>query len=197
MRIAFLGYEDSPLIDWLRERKHFLFIVPASVEIGLHELKPFAPEWIISYGYRHKISPDIIQAYPKRIINLHISYLPENRGADPVLWTILENTKAGVTLHEMDEEWDCGPILAQSAYLFYDIETYAECYRGLRRQIENLFKATWPSIESGSYTVTPQAGKGSFHKKSDRPFEFDESETVETLRRRYEKEKLLLLPLRK
>lgn len=47
-------------------------------------------------------------------INVHPSYLPEYRGPNPYLQTILNReTKSGVTFHLMNEEYDAGAVLAQ------------------------------------------------------------------------------------
>jgi len=42
-------------------------------------------DFIISYGYRHLLPQEVIDEFPGRAINLHISMLPWNRGADPNL----------------------------------------------------------------------------------------------------------------
>jgi len=48
------------------------------------------------------------------MINLHPSLLPELRGAAPVEWAILNGlTQTGVTIMQMDEGLDSGPILLQ------------------------------------------------------------------------------------
>ena len=70
-------------------------------------------DWIISYGYRHLISEEIIKYLKNPIINLHISYLPFNRGAHPNYWSFKEKTIKGVTIHFIDSGIDTGPILIQ------------------------------------------------------------------------------------
>ena len=70
-------------------------------------------DWIVSYGYRHIISKNHIDNLKNPIINLHISYLPFNRGAHPNYWSFKEKTPKGVTIHFMDEGIDTGPILVQ------------------------------------------------------------------------------------
>ncbi|MCL0081308.1 hypothetical protein M1N64_03665 [Peptococcaceae bacterium] len=43
-----------------------------------------------------------------RAINLHISFLPWNRGADPNFWSFIENAPVGVSIHYLDEGIDTG-----------------------------------------------------------------------------------------
>jgi methionyl-tRNA formyltransferase len=106
-------------------------------------------DFIISYGYAHKIPKDIVDRFKNKIINLHISYLPWNRGADPNLWSFLDNTPKGVTIHFIDEGLDTGDIIAQR-YLKYDIDdTLRTFYDKLHECMVDLFKKAWPYIRKG------------------------------------------------
>jgi len=106
-------------------------------------------DFIISYGYRHIIGKPILDRFKDRAINLHISYLPWNRGADPNLWSFLDGTPKGVTIHFLDEGIDTGEIIAQR-YLKYDFEdTLRTFYAKLSECIEDLFKKTWIYIREG------------------------------------------------
>lgn len=48
-----------------------------------------------------------------RYINIHPSYLPDLRGADPAIGSVLFGRDTGATCHVMDEGIDTGPIIAQ------------------------------------------------------------------------------------
>ncbi len=48
-----------------------------------------------------------------RFINVHPSFLPDLRGADPVPGALLFARDAGATCHQMDEGLDTGPLIAQ------------------------------------------------------------------------------------
>ena len=58
-----------------------------------------------------------------RFINLHLSYLPYNRGKNPNVWSIVENTPAGVTLHEIDKGIDTGKIIFRKKIVPEAIDT--------------------------------------------------------------------------
>jgi hypothetical protein len=73
---------------------------------------------IISFGYRHIISKEIIKSVNCPIINLHISYLPYNRGAHPNFWSFYDKTPSGVTIHLVNEGIDTGPIIYQRHIIF-------------------------------------------------------------------------------
>jgi methionyl-tRNA formyltransferase len=106
-------------------------------------------DFIISYGYRHIIGKPVLDRFKDRAINLHISYLPWNRGADPNLWSFLDGTPKGVTIHFIDEGIDTGDIIGQR-YLKYDYEdTLRTFYTKLSECIEDLFRKTWTYIREG------------------------------------------------
>ncbi len=92
-----------------------------------------------------------------QIFNLHISLLPYNREASPNFFSSIENTPKGVTIHQIDEGLDTGPILAQKE-LFFDEskETFASSYEKLILEIQMLFKENWSSISDKNYQLYAQ-----------------------------------------
>ncbi|MFW6303879.1 MAG: methionyl-tRNA formyltransferase [Candidatus Sumerlaeota bacterium] len=67
---------------------------------------------VIAYG---KILPTSVLNIPRLgCVNIHASLLPAYRGAAPINWAIIEGeTETGVTIMEMDEGMDTGPIIEQ------------------------------------------------------------------------------------
>lgn len=73
-------------------------------------------EWIVLAGYMRLIGPDLLAAFPSRIVNIHPSLLPSFPGKDAIGQAIEHGVKVtGVTVHLVDEGMDTGPILAQEA----------------------------------------------------------------------------------
>lgn len=123
-------------------------------------------DWIISYGYRHIISKKLIKAYKQKIINLHISYLPWNRGADPNFWSFFDNTPKGVSIHFIEEGLDTGDILFQKEIKFNNINaTLASTYAHLSDTIEKLFMNQWENIINLNFQlkVNNYENEGSYH----------------------------------
>jgi formyltetrahydrofolate deformylase len=60
------------------------------------------------------LTPDFVDAYPNRIINIHHSFLPAFAGANPYKQAYERGVKIiGATAHYATEELDAGPIINQ------------------------------------------------------------------------------------
>ena len=125
-------------------------------------------DFIVSYGYRYILKKDILDKFPYKAINFHISLLPWNRGADPNLWSFLEDTPKGVTIHYLDYGIDTGDILAQQEVNYVPEDTLRTSYERLSNTIEELFRRVWPNIRSGKQKSISQPKGGSYHRLSDR-----------------------------
>ncbi|MFT9819921.1 formyltransferase family protein [Lysinibacillus sp. NPDC056185] len=123
---------------------------------------------IISYGYRHIIPKVVTDYYKNRIVNLHISYLPWNRGADPNFWSFIDNTKKGVTIHFIDEGIDTGDIILQKEVKFNKNETLRTSYEKLSNIIEELFIDNWYKIRNMEIDPVCQIGKGTYHSSNEK-----------------------------
>ncbi|MEM7784879.1 MAG: formyltransferase family protein [Planctomycetota bacterium] len=125
--------------------------------------------FLVSYGYRHIIGTEVLDLFPSRAINLHISFLPWNRGADPNFWSFIEDTPKGVTIHYLDEGVDTGDIICQQELQFEsEGETLASTYQKLHATIQELFRSNWDEIKAVRCPRRKQIGKGSVHKMADK-----------------------------
>jgi len=127
---------------------------------------------IISFGYRHILSKKFISSCGSKIVNLHASYLPYNRGAHPNFWAFFDNTPSGVTIHLIDEGIDTGPILYQKMISFSQDVTFNDTYHSLIAEMENLFIENLDNILSNKFEPKNQRGKGTYHTVQDLPKEF-------------------------
>ena len=123
---------------------------------------------IISYRYKFIIKKNIIDLNI-RIINLHISYLPWNRGADPNLWSIINNTKKGITIHYIDEGIDTGDIIYQKEITFTDDDTLESSYNKLNDIIQDLFIENFNNILNNTCPrIKQDKNINSFHYSKDK-----------------------------
>ncbi len=165
--ILFLGDENSPLLKWLRLNGESVIQTTQPFNSNFIDNKNI--KFLVSYGFRHIISKNILDQFPNRAINLHISLLPWNKGADPNLWSFIDGTPKGVTIHYLDAGIDTGDVIVQKEVLF-DIqqETLSTSYQTLQSTIELLFQQNWQSIKNESCVRQPQQHPGSLHKLKDK-----------------------------
>ena len=177
------------LYRWLSEREPKVYrienkLTPEAVE-------QMAPSFIISFNYRHMIPEEVLRRMPGRVINLHTSLLPYNRGSNPNFFSFLYDTPKGVTIHLVDRGLDTGDLLCQKEITFdEEKETFASSYDRLLLEIADLFRENWEKIKRGDVVPRRQEGEGSFHRmreltaiREQMPFTW--FETVANFKRRY------------
>lgn len=128
---------------------------------------------VVSFGYRHILPAAVIAGAGAPIVNLHISYLPYNRGAHPNFWSFYDGTPSGVSIHLIDAGIDTGPVLFQR-YVNFDRgeATFAQTQRRLIEEIEALFIAHLDAIVGGAYLPKKQRRPGTFHRVAELPKQF-------------------------
>lgn len=78
------------------------------------ELKALQADLAYIAAFGQKIGPELLNAFPVGIINLHGSLLPQLRGAAPVQRAVMNGLDdTGVTLFRLVSKMDAGPILIQ------------------------------------------------------------------------------------
>lgn len=161
MNILYLG-KQSGIINFLTSHGHN---VTKSISPIVVQYEMLGYDCIISYGYRHKIPMFAVDAVNGRAVNLHISYLPYNRGANPNYWSWHDDTPKGVTIHYIDDGFDTGDIIVQKLVDLNPADTLRQTYDTLSREIESLFIDNWDRL----FTLPrhPQQGEGTVHMKSD------------------------------
>ncbi len=167
MKLLLLGGNEHSieLLEWLKSIGEEVIYTEEKVNLEL--VKKLSPDFIISYNYKHIIPKEVVRAYYPRIINLHISLLPYNRGAYPNVWSFLEDTPKGVTIHLVDEGVDTGDILVQKeVFIDEEKETLRSSYLKLHRELQELFKENWESIKTLKIKPIKQHGDQSITEEN-------------------------------
>ncbi|MEJ7697989.1 MAG: methionyl-tRNA formyltransferase [Candidatus Limnocylindrales bacterium] len=113
---------------------------------------------LADYG---RIVPAALLGLPLRALNLHPSLLPRHRGAAPIPAAILEGDReTGVSILEMDEGIDHGPIVASERLSLTGHETAPELEADLGARAADLLVRTLPDWIAGRIEIPP-AGRGS------------------------------------
>ncbi|MFA9419750.1 MAG: formyltransferase family protein [Gammaproteobacteria bacterium] len=91
---------------------------PRKLKSSLAEkLAPFEADYLLVACWPYLLPPETVGVAAKAALNLHPSLLPEYRGASPVFEQLnSKETRLGVTLHLLSQEYDCGEIVAQAGF---------------------------------------------------------------------------------
>lgn len=164
MKIVMLSNNciSTSLHNWLRERGHSVKIIENLDEIYSLTSKP---DLIFSYCFKQIIPCGLIEWMDGNIVNLHISYLPWNRGYSPNFWSFQDTTPQGVTLHYIDKGLDTGDIIAQALVPLSRSETFASSYNKLHQEAQRMFQNAFDQYCHWKKIARPQIGTGSYHSK--------------------------------
>lgn len=93
----------------------------------LEQLRPLEPELGVVVAYGHILKPHVLSLPRAGMINVHASLLPALRGAAPIPHAILQGLEeTGISIMQMEEGMDTGPVLHQVATAIAPDETGGE-----------------------------------------------------------------------
>lgn len=178
MNVAIFGYtaETTHICDTVRECGDEIACIVTPKNRQIHEeLKVYAKnngipllmhtkdlalpyaDIGVSHGYSQIISPELLQMFPKGIINIHGALLPQYRGGNVLNWVLVNDEKeTGVTIHYMDEGIDTGDIIAQVKIPIKKTDTAKTLRDKLNKNAGILFEKTWKLIKKDKIKRIPQ-----------------------------------------
>lgn len=157
MKCLFLGYnsKQTKLISFLKNKK-INVVQKRNYKVNSKIINKY--DFCISYGYRKILNQSILKKLNRPIINLHISYLPYNRGINPNLNSFIKKNPKGVSIHEIDKGLDTGKIIFQKK-IFFKITNktnFRDTYKILRKEVEKLFIKNYKSLVFNKYKAKKQ-----------------------------------------
>ena len=134
VRIVVSDVESAGILTLARERGYRAeFLAPGSF---LTKLEPEAEarlvallraadvEWVVLAGYMRMVKAPLLEAFPRRIINIHPSLLPAFPGLESWRQAVEAGaTKSGCTVHYVDAGMDTGEIIAQAEVPIFPDDT--------------------------------------------------------------------------
>jgi phosphoribosylglycinamide formyltransferase-1 len=79
-------------------------------------LREHGVEWLVLAGFMRVLTPELLRAFPGRVVNIHPSLLPSFPGTAAIRQALVHGVKiTGCTVHFVDDGVDSGPIIAQHA----------------------------------------------------------------------------------
>lgn len=126
----------------------------------LEEVSSWRPDAFIVVGWYHMIPKawrKIAPAY-----GLHASLLPDYSGGAPLVWAMINGeTKTGITLFQMDDGVDSGPIIAQVEEEIMERDTIATLYARIELKGLGLLRQAIEKIANSTLVarMQPQTGR--------------------------------------
>ena len=133
-------------------------------ETFLNAVKNLAPDCAVVVAYGRILPKEFLQLFPKGTINLHASLLPKYRGAAPIQWALIRGeTETGVTVFQLDEELDHGPILLQARTTIQPDENALSLSERLAELGANALAEGVDRLEAGTAVLSPQDHSSATH----------------------------------
>lgn len=151
--IVISNYQEwQPIVENLNIKFQYL---PISKEnkaiqekIQLELMAKYKIDFIVLARYMQIISPEFIEHYQSKIINIHHSFLPAFPGAKPYHSAFERGVKIiGATSHYVTQDLDCGPIIEQDITHVSHIDNVEDLIRK-GKDVEKivLSKAIWKHL---------------------------------------------------
>lgn len=87
-------------------------------------LKCHSPDWIVLAGFMRILTPDFVNQWAGKILNIHPSLLPKYPGLNTHARAIeAGDTEAGASVHIVTPELDAGPVVAQTRVPIKPVDT--------------------------------------------------------------------------
>src|SRR5258705_11044849 len=118
------------------------------------------PEIGVSAFYGYILAPVLFERFARGVVNIHPALLPWNRGTYANVWTIIDQTPAGATLHYIDAGVDTGDIVAQQPVAVRPDDTGQTLYERLEQAGIAVFARGWPELVAGRRLPVRQPDAG-------------------------------------
>ena len=145
-----------PIKVWA-EKNNVPTLQPSKIsEIG-EQFTDKKPDLFLVAAYGQIIPTSILHIPRFKSINIHGSLLPKYRGATPIQNAILNGDKeTGITLIQMDEKMDHGPIIAKEKLVIEENDDYALLYKKMSVLASDLVAKTLPDWFANKIKPAPQ-----------------------------------------
>ncbi|MBD5093194.1 MAG: methionyl-tRNA formyltransferase [Subdoligranulum sp.] len=121
------------------------------------EIRKLSPDLIVVVAYGRILPPEVLAIPPRGCINLHVSLLPQYRGAAPVQWAVINGDKeTGVSIMYLNEGLDTGDILRVEPIAIGENETAGELFERITETGAKTLLAAIDEIAAGAAHAVPQ-----------------------------------------
>jgi methionyl-tRNA formyltransferase len=153
-----LALAASP-VKALALEKGLRVLTPETLDqAAIEEINTYGCEYAVVIAYGKFFPQALIDAFPRGMLNIHYSLLPNYRGASPVEAALLHGEReTGVTIQKLALKMDAGDILAQKSVAIEESDTARELFPRLIAAGSELLLETLPRFEQGGLEPVAQA----------------------------------------
>lgn len=127
LELVITNEPNGKLIDYLKKENIPYVFSQLKDSETIQKVKDIKPDLGILASFGAFVPDSIVETFPLGILNIHPSLLPKFKGPSPIQFTILEGiTDTGVSVIQLDDELDHGPIVLQIPVKIMGNETAPE-----------------------------------------------------------------------
>jgi len=144
-------------IEAVAEANNIPVLAPPKLKEAAADLQKYGAVAAVLVSYGKIIPQEVIDIFPKGIINIHPSLLPKHRGPTPIESVILSGEKeTGVSLMQLAAKMDAGDVYAQETVLLRGDEAKQQLADQLLNMGAKMLVHYLPDILSGQLTPAQQ-----------------------------------------
>ncbi|HEY3803635.1 MAG TPA: methionyl-tRNA formyltransferase [Kofleriaceae bacterium] len=162
------GQLTAPAVKAAAQQLGLPVFQPASAKNGELEraLKASDAEIAIVVAYGKILPRAVLDALPRGCLNVHGSLLPKYRGAAPVQWAVIDGEpRTGVSIMQLDEGMDTGPVLLEREVEIGLEETSGELLVRLAPIGAAALLEALAGVAAGTLHATPQDNAEASHAR--------------------------------
>lgn len=150
-----ISYSNSPVQNvlfadvyaWSVEREYSCYVMEENMsEPELQEwLVSKAPDLLVVAGWFHMVPKPLREISPA--IGMHASLLPDYSGGAPLVWAMMNGEKkTGISLFQLEDGVDSGPVFSQAETRIFPDDTIATLYSRIEDLGLSLLRRCLPEI---------------------------------------------------
>lgn len=147
---------------------------------AITELQEHAIDWLFIIGWSQIAGTEVLRSVGRGVIGMHPTLLPVGRGRAPIPWAILLGLpETGVTMFQLDEGVDTGPIIAQDVLPLAVDETATRLYERVVLAHRRLIAHSWADLAHGNVRLVAQDESRATTWKARKPADGELSQEME------------------
>ncbi len=155
------GILTAPPVKEFALSQNIPVIQPHKIRDEIAAVQALGGDLLVTCAYGQILTQAVLDSFEKGVWNIHAGLLPKYRGASPIQSCILAGeTQTGVSIMKTELGLDSGDILLVKQTEIVPTETYGELSNRLSQIGAQAIVEALELLQSGQYTLTPQAKDG-------------------------------------